>query len=93
MFAKLGQSEFFSKIDLQAAYHQVPIQQHPIEHTAFICEFGLFGYISMPLGISSASSWFQRLIDLNLRDCVSRDSLNVYIDDIILFTKNLDTHE
>ena len=93
LYAKLGQSEFFSKIDLKAAYHQVPIHQDSIELTAFICEFGLFEYLSMPMGIRSAPAWFQRFIDLTLKDFVARDALNVYMDDIILFTKDLETHE
>ena len=92
LYAKLGQSEFFSKIII-SAYHQVPIHPDLIELTAFICEFGLFEYLSMPMGISSAPAWFQRFIDITLRDFVAKDALNVYMDDIIIFTKDIETHE
>ena len=91
MYVKLGQSEFFSKINLKAAYHQVPIHKDSIELTAFICEFGLLEYLSMPMGISSAPAWFQLFIDRTLRDFVARDALNVYMDYPLY--KDLETHE
>ena len=91
LYAKLSQSEFYSKTDLKAAYHQVPIHPISVKRTAF--EFRPFEYLSMPIGISCAPFWFQRLIDLALRDFVARDALNVNMDDIIIFTKNIETHE
>ena len=47
----------------------------------------------MPMGISSGPAWFKRFIDLALRGFVALDALNFYMDDIILFTSNLDTNE
>ena len=68
---------------------------HPnsIKVTAFICEFGLFEYLSMPMGISSTPAWFQRFINGILRDFLVRDTLGVYLDYIILFLSSLEKHE
>jgi hypothetical protein len=83
---------FFSKIDLKTVYHQIPIDEPSIEVTAFICEFGLFEYVSMPMGIKNAPAWFQRAIENTLADQINRGVVGVYLDDTVLFTKDLDTH-
>ena len=45
------------------------------------------------MGINSAPAWFQRYIDGVLHDFVSRDCLNCYLDDIILFSAKIVAHE
>ena len=41
LYAKLGKAMICSKIDLKAAYHQIPVHQNSIKITAFVCKFGL----------------------------------------------------
>ena len=93
LYSKLGKAKICSKIDLKAAYHQIPMHSNSIEVTAFICEFGLFEYLSVPMGISSAPAWFQRFINGVLRDFLVKDTLGVDLDDIILFSASLEEHE
>jgi hypothetical protein len=38
---RLSDSAIFSKIDLKAEYHQIPVDESSIELTEFTCEFGL----------------------------------------------------
>jgi hypothetical protein len=78
--------------DLKAAYHQVPMAQCSIQFTAFVCEFGLFEYLSMPMGIKNAPSWFQRAIEGALQEFMNEKVVSVYLDDAILYTKTLDEH-
>ena len=47
----------------------------------------------MPMGISSTPAWFQRFINGVLREFLIRDTLCVYLDDIILFSTSLEEHE
>ena len=89
LYASLAKSSFFSKIDMKAAYHQIPVHPDSIKYTAFICEFGLFEYLSMPMGISSAPGWFQRFIEGVLTKFIERQVLSVYLDDVILHTPSL----
>ena len=93
LYASLAKSSFFSKIDMKAAYHQIPVHPDSIKYTAFICEFGLFEYLSMPMGISSAPGWFQRFIEGVLTKFIERQVLSVYLDDVILHTPSLQRHE
>lgn len=55
--------KYFSKIYMKSAYHQILFHPDSINYTVFICEFGLFEYVSMTMGIKTAPSCFQRFID------------------------------
>jgi hypothetical protein len=54
-------SEFFSKIDLKSAYFQIPSDDKIIKYTAFVCEFGIFEYVVMPMGIKTAPAFYNDL--------------------------------
>ena len=83
--------KIFSKIDLQKAFHQLPIKLEDQAKTAFITQKGLWEYKFMPFGLANAPSAFQRLMDaalgsLNWHVCM------VYMDDIIVYSKNFTDH-
>ena len=86
LFNKLSELDVFTRMDIKSAYHQIPVEESSIKYTAFICEFGLFEYLSMPMGIKSAPSWFQRVIEDPLQELINRKITDVYIDDIFVFT-------
>ena len=78
---------------MKAAFHQIPMHPDFTQYTVFICEFGLFEYLSMPMGISSAPGWFQRFIEVMLHQFIVAKYLSVYPDDIILHSSDLEEHE
>ena len=92
LYAKLVSSKFFTKIDMKAAYHQIPIHPESIQYTALICEFGLFEYLAKPMGIKSAPAWFQRFINTLFNQYIEKQILSVYLDDILIFSPNLEDH-
>ena len=92
LFLNLTKSNWFSKFDFLKAYHQFPNEPASIKYTAFICEFGLYEYTSMPMGISTAAAWFQRCIEIELKDFIDRNVLSAFIDDTILHTSDLEQH-
>ena len=81
------------EFDSKAGYDQIPVHPNSLDVTAFIFEFGLCKYLSLPMGISWATAWFQRFTNGVLRDFLIRDTLGVYLDDIILFSSSLEEHE
>ena len=87
----LGQAKYFTSLDLVSGYHQVPMAQSSIEKTAFSTPFGHYEYTTMPFGLSNAPATFQRLMNNIFRDRVGRD-LFVYLDDIIVYSPDLDSH-
>ncbi len=53
---------------------------------------GLFEYPSMPLGIKTAAAWFQRCIDITFKELTAKGSLRGFLDDMVLFSRNLKDH-
>ena len=89
IYKRLSESGVFSKIDLKAAYHQIPVEFWSIQFTAFICEFGLYEYVSMPMGIKTAPAWFQRFMEATFADFIKSKVVEVYLDDTIVHTLNM----
>ena len=52
---------------------------------------GLFEYVVMPLVLTNAPATFYRLMNLTLQNLLYK-CVTVYLDDILVFSQNLDEH-
>ena len=84
-------SSIFSTIDLKSGFHQIQVNPSDCEKTAFICHRGLFEFVRMPFGLANGPSHFQRVMDFAFRDLLGV-CVMVYIDDIVIYSKNLEEH-
>ena len=87
---KLLGAQVFTSLDLQSGYHQIRISEDDIPKTAFITHQGLYEYQVLPFGLSNAPAAFQREMNgifTNLPFVL------VYMDDILVFSKNEDDHK
>ena len=58
--------KFLSSFDLTSGFHQVPIKVSDIPKSAFCTKYGLFEYLTMPMGMTNSPAVFQRLMELAL---------------------------
>lgn len=91
-FMALTGSKWFSVLDLKSGYYQIEVEEADKLKTAFVCPFGFYEFNRMPQGVTNAPSTFQRIMEkcmagLNLKEVL------VFLDDIIVFSKDLEEHE
>lgn len=81
LFAKLCKGKTFTKLDLSQAYLQVPLDEESKKLVVVNTHKGLFRYMRLPYGISSAPGIFQRLMESVLKGILH---VIVYIDDVLV---------
>jgi hypothetical protein len=91
MLDALGKADYFSVLDLQSGFWQIPLHPDDMEKTAFSTARGHYEFVVMPFGLCNAPATFQRAMDQLLRDL--RAFCQAYMDDVITFTAgNYDLH-
>jgi hypothetical protein len=92
---QLGQSAYFSSIDLATGFWQIRMHPDSQEKTEFTTQQGLFEFRVMPFGLTNAPAVFQRLMHqvvTPLNPSSGPDFVSVYLDDILVFYRTLDQH-
>jgi Reverse transcriptase (RNA-dependent DNA polymerase) len=87
----LGNSTWYSTMDLRAAFWQVKQAEQDAPKTAFITRTGYYQFTRLPFGLSGSPGLFQRLADL-IFSGLTWDALLVFLDDIIIFGRTIDEH-
>ena len=84
--------KYFSKLDLNSGYWQIPIAECNREKTAFSPGSGLslYEFDVLPFGLTGGPSAFQRTMDQVLQG-LEYCSDN-FIDDILIFSKDIQSH-
>ena len=83
-------AQWFSCIDLQHGYWQIPLRQQDWEKTAFSTHMGLFEFTRTPMGVSNAPATFQRIMEMALNGMDMRLAI-IYIDDVVIPGRDFDS--
>ena len=84
-------AKLFSTFDLTSGFHQIAIKESDIPKTAFCTKYGLYEYLTMPMGMTNSPAVFQRLMELVLTGLQWHTCL-IYLDDVLVFGSNFDEH-
>jgi hypothetical protein len=88
----VAQFEVFSTVDLQSAYHQVPIREEEKQYTAFEAAGNLYQFQRIPFGVTNGVACFQRVIDSIIKS-EGLKGVYAYLDDITICGKNQEDHD
>jgi hypothetical protein len=89
---QLGQSKYFSCLDMVMGYHQIEVKEEDKEKTAFSTKNGHWEYNRLPFGLKTAPSTFQRMINTVLSGLTGTRCF-VFLDDIVIYAKSLSEHD
>lgn len=89
LYALLKGAKIFSTLDLRSGYYHIRLSEASKAKTAFVTPFGKHQFEVVPFGLRQAPAFFQQLISGILNDI---DFAFGYLDDIIIFSPDEETH-
>lgn len=92
ILADCGRGKVFSIMDMTNSFFQTLVHPDDVHLTAVSTPFGLFEWLVMPMGLRNAPSIHQRRVAHALRGLLGQ-FCHIYIDDIIVWSDNIDEHE
>ena len=88
--AQLAEAQFFTKLDANSGFWQVPLSKESARLTTFITPYGRFCFNRLPFGISSAPELFQRRMSTALEGL---EGVVCLMDDILIHGKTREEHD
>ena len=89
---KLRGAKFFSKMDVRWGYNNVRIKKGDEHKAAFSTNRGMFEPLVMFFGLTNSPATFQAMMDNIFRDLIDKGHVAVYLDDILIFSSQLEEH-
>jgi hypothetical protein len=85
-------AKYFTKLDVCWGYHNICICKGDEWKSAFLTPNGLYKPIVMMFGLCNVLATFQGFMNHIFADLVAQGKVAVYLDNILIFTSDLDEH-
>ncbi|GJT90576.1 putative reverse transcriptase domain-containing protein [Tanacetum coccineum] len=82
----------FIRPNLRSSYHQLRVQEEDIPKTAFRTRYGHYDFQVMPFGLTNTLAVFMDLMNCMYKPYLDKFMI-VFIDDILIYSKNKKEHE
>nr|GEY21523.1 putative reverse transcriptase domain-containing protein [Tanacetum cinerariifolium] len=92
LFDQLQGSSIYSKIDLRLGYHQLRVREQDILKITFRTRYGHYEFQIMPFGLTNAPVVFMDLMNRVRKPYLDKFVI-VFIDDILIYSKDKKEHE
>ncbi|KAJ3007050.1 hypothetical protein NUW54_g3696 [Trametes sanguinea] len=89
---RLKGAKYYTKLDIRWGYNNVRMKEGDEEKAAFITNRGLYEPLVMFFGLTNSPTTFQMMMNDLFRALVLAGKVVVYLDDIIIFTNDLEEH-
>ena len=90
---KLKRAKYFTSLDIQWGYNNVRMREGDEWKAAFKTSEGLFEPLVMFFGMCNAPATFQRMMNEVFADMIDEGWLIIYMDDMLIFSKDIETHQ
>ena len=84
-------AQFFTSLDLNSAYHQIPLSESCRKYTAFATDWNLYEFCRVPFGIAVGAQVLTRLLDKIFSDIKFKFIYN-YLDDLVIYSETFEEH-
>ena len=88
---QLGQSKYFTCLDMVMGYHQIELEPRERPKTAFSTKQGHWEYRRLPFGLKMAPATFQKMN--SVLSGLTGTHCFVYLNDIVVYAKSLADHD
>ncbi len=89
---KLWGAKYFTKLDVRWGYNNIRIKEGDEEKAAFRTNRSLFEPTVMFFGLTNSPAMFQWMMNDIFRDLIGEGKVTIYLDDILIFSKDLKEH-
>jgi hypothetical protein len=92
MIDKLQRARYFTTLDVRWGYNNVCIKEGDKWKAAFVINRGLYKPLVMFFGLTNLPATFQAMMNKLFCNLISTGKIVIYLDNILIFTKDLDEH-
>jgi hypothetical protein len=92
IISSLNNKKYFTSIDLENGFFQIPIKEEDKHKTTFFTDRKLMQFRRMPQGFKNSPAIFQRAMSLIFGEIIGKKCI-AYVDDILVFGETIKEHD